>query len=74
MDPKQRVRGMLGSAIFVGIIAAGVLGYNVPVRAGHLHCTDDGSCQDIGCTENHPGFSCHVTDDNNCRCIVPPAQ
>jgi hypothetical protein len=63
-------RSTAGLFVLAGATAAAFIGGATVVRAGqiHTHCTTDGTCSELGCTANHPGFACAVTDDDVCNC------
>jgi len=76
MENQQKNQQLLGAWVFVGLITAGLLGFGVTMNATasarqHHHCNEPG-CTNDDCPIEHPGFTCRVTDDNICNCIVPP--
>jgi hypothetical protein len=58
--------------LLAGVTAAAfIAGSGVSLAQMHEHCTTTG-CKENGCTANHPGFECKVTDDDVCNCVDPP--
>ena len=61
MDTKtvtdEKNRSTVGMLVLAGIVASAVVaGVSVTRAQVPTHCTTDGTCTELGCTQNHPGF------------------
>lgn len=65
---KSRDRNpYIGALVLLGILLAATAGSGLlSARQMHDHC--DGTCQDIGCSSNHPGYQCAGDDEGDCIC------
>lgn len=64
-------RSAIGMFLLAGITAAAiVVGTGPSLAQEHNHCKT--GCKEDGCSANHPGFECKVTDDGVCNCVDPP--
>jgi hypothetical protein len=78
MDTKtvtaDKNRSTVGLLLLAGVTAAALIaGTSVSRAQVHTHCTTTG-CEELGCSEHHPGFECKVTDDDVCNCVDPPIE